>query len=138
MATREEIQAGADIVRFMNIIHDLFDGITKITDDIVQNPDGSNLTIPQKKEAIIATLNNIKNYFDKITNFASNNPTICSNGLATLSITKNEILNDLNNLKNYYLQIKTLVSGISNQSDVTDISNYKKSVIPELKLVRNA
>ena len=138
MATRAEVQAGQDIIRFMNIINDLFDGVVKLTDGLIKNQDGSDLTNEQKKEGITRAISNMRIHRNQINIFLSNNDSVAVNGLSVFGVTKKDITDDISAFDTHFAQIETLLSQDVAGSKIADISSYKKSNIPELKLVRNA
>jgi hypothetical protein len=140
MATRVDVQTGLDLIKFMNIINDFFDGSVKIIDGNLKNADGSELTFDQKKAGLAKAIGSIKGYKKIISDFIAANDKSATDGLAVFGIAKDDFVKEVNDLETHIQEFEAKLSQSPSELDskLDEISSYKKSNIPSLSLVRNA
>lgn len=133
MATRQEIQIAQDLIKFLNIMNDLFDTCSeKIKDGSIGK------TFEEKKNTINRVIFNIENYADKITNFINNTSytNMISNGLSALSVDKTVLISDLTTMVVTLNNIKTNILNASIDTDIFSIATLIDFKIEKLPLVR--
>ncbi len=133
MATRQEIQIAQDLIKFLNVMNDLFDNCSeKIKDGSIGK------TFEEKKNTINRVILNIENYADKITNFVNNTKytAMVFNGLSALSVSRTVLLSDLTIMVVILNNIKINILNASIDADIIDIATLIDSNIEKLPLVR--
>lgn len=130
MATRQEIQVALDLVRFTNIMNDLFDSL--------KDEKLSEFSIDDQKKFIQRKMFNIKNYQNVIQAYVGdiNNSSMVDNGLAVLGVSKASLLADVISFGSVADQVDTLAKNATTAKDVADTIQCIKDNVADLKLLR--
>lgn len=145
-ATRQEIQAALDLIRFTNVEQDLFNNYSKIARGEVQKVTGDignqvkeNMTVDDIKSTVTRGMENIDNYNTMITSYLSDpaKQQQAQNGLTALGVTLKSITDDLQIMKAKLDAVKPAVSVATTSTQLSAIGNGIDQDIPQLSLVRN-
>lgn len=162
MATRQEIQAALDLIRFVNIANDLFDVSTQVAAGNVQivntqssayvapAQDGTSTAAPMLlpptlvamtdidiQNNLTQTMSNIQGYINTVNAYLadSDNVTTVTNGLTALGVNLSDIQTDITN---YQAQVTATNNALTAGTPSATIGTSIASAVTPLNLVRNA
>ena len=138
--TRAEIQTALDLIRFMNIVNDLYDSKKLIIKGDVAKRDGTSYTIEERKKIASRLASNVKNYNTRLSNYLSDTSKrqVAINGLKALGVNISSIESDLIKMKSVVSHIETNIITATTEQDLDSIGDYINNNISELPLVRKS
>jgi hypothetical protein len=146
MATRQEIQAALDLIRFTNCAQDIFNvavkgangELTKTVGDITTAHQEA-MTTEDKKAYLTRSMQNIDNYNVMIRAYLSDSEkrALVTNGLTALGVSLTAIENDITTFEGKSSAIKSAVTSAKDDTDIESIGSSISADIPDLNLVRN-
>jgi len=150
MATRRDIQAALDIIKYANIMNDFLDESSKFAKNekqlkIPANPlTGTpaverDFTFEEKKEKLQRMRDNLTNYHNTLNIYLSDNTkrTQAESGLQALGCSLTDIINDNTNYKIHADKIAYDANNAKSIQDIEAIADYIDSNIDKLNLLRN-
>ena len=154
MATRQEIQAALDLIRFTNIANDLFDvsakmaapqtatlGNQKTTGVIAvgsaPTPVIDDASAAQIKQNISRSMDNIQGYISQINSYLSDPDKLAmvTNGLNALSVSIDDIQSDVAGFQDTANAVTTALA--NNNASLDDVASSISGSVTPLNLVRN-
>jgi len=146
MATRQEIQAALDLIRFTNCAQDLFNvavkgangELTKTVGDMATAHQEA-MTIEDRKAYLTRSMENIDKYNAMIRTYLGDSAkrTLVTNGLTALDVSLTAIENDITTFENKVISVATAVGSARDDAELKAIGSNISADIPDLNLVRN-
>ena len=139
-ATRQEIQAALDLIRFVNITNDMVDSAIPSIRGQRKSNDGSDMTVEDIKDGIVRLGLNIKNYRNLIDTFLAEpeNVTLAINGLNALGLDHQSLKNDIKNIDDTINSVKVNLANVNTFEDLNLIADEIEVNIDKLPLVRKS
>lgn len=148
MATRQDIQVAQDLVRFVNVMNDLFDCASYLLQDIdpqtgvkyqTRNEDGSlrDTTVEELKNQVRRTGQSISGYQNMIASFIQGyGKTKVINALQSIGIDFDSIQTDLSCFKAEAGNLRQNLQNAQTKVDLVSLANHIDAKVPKLTLVR--
>ena len=149
MATRQEIQAALDLIRFANVANDLFDVAVKVSrGEVLKTLSAGgpgdvqtqeNMTEADIQAHLSRAMDNIQGYTNMIDSYLSEKTKsdMVTNGLAALSVDLKGITDDVQTFKDKIDSVRTELSSADTKEKLASIGTNIEADILNLTLVRN-